>query len=644
MRRVLRAGDEVTVEGKQFMIAAISGSTATLADGDGTQACWMLSHLFNAVNGQGFEPALRGCRMVDTSPGPVLERARILEAHILEATTGNPREGLSPNPAFDPETTTQAERDLAKVDELSRAGAKMALRSWQRLRARYREQGVVGLVDERARRRVQTRVDPRVISAIHETVSALADDSTKSKESAISRVARKLESEHGPDGPEMPSRTVMYRLLDELSAGTGAFGEAPTRRSRAMSPSSPFGRTQAYRPGERVEIDSTRADFLVVNAEGRSVRPELTVAIDTCTRSILAADLDFNTDSADLSLLLAEIVAPRRTHPDGEADIERRHRLVPAGYRFADLETRLNAHMQQPVIVPEMLVADLGPPYKSKHFRRCCERLGISLEQARPRTPTDKPSVERAIGSINLQFCQQLPGYVGRSTTHRGRHIEGALTIEQAQDLLDEWVAVRWQRRPHDGLRAQWGAQLTPNGLAAHFYTFAGEVPVPLTASDHIELLPFKWVAVHPYGLNLNYRVYDSAALNPLRSRRNPDPVSAGKWALHYNPRNVFDAYLRGPEGWIKVEWTLRHLFSQPFGSRLWAAAKKRAPSHSHEEIARAALKIQTDLISANGTPEHDPQGTEMPEDPCQPDTDTALSEPSAPGEPMQPFDPTEWA
>ena len=68
VRRVLRAGDEVTVEGKQFVIAAISGSTATLADGDGTQACWVLSHLFNAVNGQGFEPALRGCRMVDTSP------------------------------------------------------------------------------------------------------------------------------------------------------------------------------------------------------------------------------------------------------------------------------------------------------------------------------------------------------------------------------------------------------------------------------------------------------------------------------------------------------------------------------------------------------------------------------------------------
>ncbi len=636
MLGALRVGDEITVDDRQLAVVAISGSEATVCDSNGAQECWRLSRLFASLDRRVPVAALREARVVDDSPSPAFARARLLEGHILEATSGLPRDGQMPDPRFDVSRTTQAERDMAKLEELRGREMDMSLRTWQRLKARYRSEGVVGLVDARARRRSRSGVDPRVVAAVCEVIDARADDSTRTKQWVIDQVGRLVSAWHGVDAPALPSRAAMYRLLEECSTGTGAFGEAPTRRSLAMAPAGPFGRTHAYRPGERVEIDSTRADFLVLTGDGRSVRPELTVAVDTATRSILAASLEYDTASADLSVLLAEMVAPRRLHADGESDIAKRHLLVPDELRFADVEERVAAHSQQPLIMPETLVADLGPAFRSAHFRRSCERLGISLEQARARTPTDKPTVESTIGAINLQFCQQLPGYVGRSAAHRGRNIEGTLTIEQAQDLLEEWTAVHWQRRPHAGLRSQWGANLSPNALANHFYSFAGEVPLPLSACDYIELLPFKWVAVHRYGVNFDRRVYDSSGLNPFRLRRNPDLASGGKWALHYNPKDVFEAFLRGPDGWINVEWVNRALFSQPFGSRLWALAKKQSPGRSDEEIARTAARIQMGSATVSST------GPDTGHCKLDPGSNSREIE-SSPCDPMEPFDPSVW-
>ena len=70
-----------------------------------------------------------------------------------------------------------------------------------------------------------------------------------------------------------------------------------------------------------------------------------------------------------------------------------------------------------------------------------------------PRTPTDKAIVESTFGSINTLFCQHVAGYTGSNTTLRGADATGAWTLPELQDLLDEWLIVGWQPRPHDALR-----------------------------------------------------------------------------------------------------------------------------------------------------------------------------------------------
>jgi len=107
------------------------------------------------------------------------------------------------------------------------------------------------------------------------------------------------------------------------------------------------------------------------------------------------------------------------------------------------------------VITPETIVCDRGAVFLSETFLSACARLGISVQPAHPRTPTDKPVVERTFSSINTLFCQYVAGYTGRDVTRRGVDVEqrGVWPIGDLQDLLDEWVIACWQHRPHDGLR-----------------------------------------------------------------------------------------------------------------------------------------------------------------------------------------------
>ncbi|MYT20439.1 transposase, partial [Streptomyces sp. SID7760] len=64
--------------------------------------------------------------------------------------------------------------------------------------------------------------------------------------------------------------------------------ELPGRPARtAASPAPPFTPTMALRPGEQVMLDTTRLDIMAVSGHGTAGRPELTIALDVATRSIL---------------------------------------------------------------------------------------------------------------------------------------------------------------------------------------------------------------------------------------------------------------------------------------------------------------------------------------------------------------------
>jgi hypothetical protein len=129
---------------------------------------------------------------------------------------------------------------------LTAAGTKKSLRTVQRMRARYRDQGLWGLVDERsARGSTPTgNVDERVVYAARTVIAAQTGTSTGTRSRVVDRIRDLLDELHGPGAVELPSRTTLYRLLDTLSKGRHTFGTATTRRTTALKPDGVYTATR----------------------------------------------------------------------------------------------------------------------------------------------------------------------------------------------------------------------------------------------------------------------------------------------------------------------------------------------------------------------------------------------------------------
>jgi len=87
-------------------------------------------------------------------PGEAVAQAREWERHLVEVVTGLPPgapQDAKPRPQYDVAVPLN-ERDRAKAEELTAAGQPVSERTVRRLRARYAEQGLVGLVDQRVMR------------------------------------------------------------------------------------------------------------------------------------------------------------------------------------------------------------------------------------------------------------------------------------------------------------------------------------------------------------------------------------------------------------------------------------------------------------------------------------------------------------
>lgn len=62
-------------------------------------------------------------------------------------------------------------------------------------------------------------------------------------------------------------------------------------------------------------------------------------------------------------------------------------------------------------VAAETIVVDHGKIYLSDHMLSVCQRLGISVQPARPHTPTDKAAVERFFRTLSEGLLAALPGY-----------------------------------------------------------------------------------------------------------------------------------------------------------------------------------------------------------------------------------------
>ncbi|WP_338059536.1 Mu transposase C-terminal domain-containing protein [Streptomyces deccanensis] len=604
---VLRPGDWVTYDDGDHQVVALAGTSVRLRSATGAESVVLASHLMAApdftVTGTEPLPAVEPSALLATLPEPVREAAREWERHMVEVETGllpGTVPGTPPRPGYDPAAFSLMERMAAKARELG-----VTVRTVQSRRSRYVRQGVWGLVDQRATQTWEAtgRADARLVAAVQEALEAETHASTGTRSRLIRRVVKLVEATHGEGVVPLPSQRTFYKLIDVLSAGRHTFGSAVTRRQTANRPEGPFTPTFADRPGEQVQIDSTPLDVMVVLDSGLTARADLTIAVDVATRTICAAVLrPVGTKAVDASLLLARMLVPEPMRPGWPASLRMAASRMPH-LRLLDVDARMEQAAAKPVIVPDTVVIDGGKVFISDTFVRACDRLGISVQRARPRTPTDKAIVEATFSAINTLFVQHLPAYTGREVSRRGERIEdrAVWTVPELQDLLDEWLLAGWQARAHDALRDPFRPKkaMSPNDKYTSLVAACGYLPLVLRGEDYLELLPVTWRAVNGYGIRINYRTYDSAELGPLRRQHSGHAAKRGLWEIHYDPYDLSQVFVRTQRGWVTVPWVHLPLVNAPFADFTWQHARRLAAEAGLDDTNEAAVaRVLDELLT----------------------------------------------
>ena len=612
--------ETVQFEGSRWQVVALDAGAVALRSLDGlrprtaTVAALLTCPEDGPLEAQRV-PLLR-VSAFDTAPTAARAQALFLQRHVHEVLTGLAPDcpaGTRARPDYDQQHTLR-QRVEAKSAELATMGIDLSPRSLWRCIAHYRIDGVAGLLDPRTVRTatVTDRVDPRVVAVVEEVLAQQKKMSTGTRARALAQIEVEAAALNLP----LPSARTLYRLVNKLDRQRHSFGNATTRRTQANRPDRAYGQQAPSRPGELVEVDSTPLDVLVLYPDGGSGRVDLTLALDIATRTILAAVLSpVAAKAVDAALLLARAMTPPMAQP-GWADAVRFSRSLLPEELLAEPEVLAEQLRERPVVSIESVTIDRGRVFVSSTFLAACERLQISVVEAAPRTPTDKPHVERMFGSINTLCAQYLTGYTGPNVVRRGQDVaaEALWPLAQVQDLLDQWIVQCWQNRPHSGLRLPAVPQqhLTPNEMLDALSAVAPGVAVVFDTDDYIALLPRVWRTVQRYGINFAGLTYDSPALGPFRNVRSGirSPEACDKWEVRYDPYRMNRVYLRNHEAgcWVEVAWTLEEQTLAPFGIDVLRAAQAAVARRAERPAATAAAllaeinRIQTSLTAENRT------------------------------------------
>ena len=485
----LAVGTRIRHRGEVHTVTAIEGSLVTLCSQQGRAWVTDARHILvdpSTVVGAGpdGETAPDGvgelfANLTDRENEETAERV----AHLHEVLTGY-RSGSAelaaagePRTVFRPELA-MSERQRAKAEELG-----VAVRTVQRWLAAFQTDGPAGLLDGRHFREADPLrgLDQRWVDTCRAVLDEHVDASRPTHKILLERVAARLDQSHGTGVVPVPRRTRAYEALTELTRGTNAFiGATKQKRSIARRPSGTYGRLRATRPGEYLLLDTTPLDvFAMEPLTLRWVSVELTIALDLYTRCIAGLRLSpVSTKAVDAALVLYEAITPDSGGSTGTG-------LLP--YQGVPTVVLVDANRAEgaglPGVDAESVVIDHGRIYLSNHLMSVCARLGISVQPARPYTPTDKAAVERFFRTLSEGLLGALPGYKGPDVYSRGDAVEDKAFyfLPELEQVIREWVATVYHRRPHEGLVDPTvpGLELSPLDMFEHGVARAGRLRVP---------------------------------------------------------------------------------------------------------------------------------------------------------------------
>ena len=612
----LRPGLPVSFDGDQFTVAEIEGTRVMLRrTGTAGAPSWrqvelvaLLSHPSTRILTASPEPQATVAAMLgNLSPGED-DDLTARYGHVQEVRTGY-RHGCAelalegePRPQYAAGVPMMA-RYQAKAAELG-IGAS-TVRRW----VMQAQDGPAGLVTERSARLALDRADPRWLDAARQVITGHVPRSRPVRRLILAEIEQRLAEQHGPGVVPVPSQSTGYELLRELDKGTSAFtGSTKGKRSIANRPQGAYGRLRATRPGEYVILDTNRLDvFAMEPVTCRWVQCELSVAMDLYSRCITGLRLTpVSTKSADIAGVLFETVhAPSHARDDGGA---LPYCGVPSAVlvdpgKLADARGR----PLLPSVAAEAVLFDHGKVYLSNHVRSVCERFGISLQPARPYTPTDKP-VERWFRTLGEGLLAALPGYKGPDVYSRGEkpEDEAFFFLGELEQVIREWTGV-YHRSRHRGLVVPEfpGLELSPLEMLEHGITRAGPLMIPHRPQMALEFLEVEYVTIQHYGVQVDTLRYNGEALNDFRNQRSTiRGPHAGRWPVAVDSGDFSRVWFQDPRdnSWHELPWEHAAALGRPFSREAAAYARRLATATRRFPDTRQALAELLDRWDAGLT------------------------------------------
>ena len=594
-------GARLFYQGDLVEVTELAGTTVVLRNDRTSQfTSVQLSRLIAGAHAASAAPAAEGELSLTLAWHGLTEQQRAAAAdrarHVREVLTGygsgHPDSAAAgePRPEYGPGQPPGA-RYRAKAKELG-----IGERTVKRWVTAYRQSGEPGLVDTRTMRGRGSTVDPRWDEVVRLVLADLVSDSTPTRNAVLRLVDARLGQIHGEGVVPRPSPATAYRRLAELAKGTNAVaGSAKGRRSIAEAPKGVYGRLRAMRPGEYAILDTQDLDvFAMEPVTCRWVRAQLTVAQDLFTRCITALRVTpVLTKAVDVAGVLHQTIVPQPAPPDWPDEACWLYHGVPQQLVFTE-EGRFPG---VPVCPPETLVIDHGKAFLSAHVISVCTRLGISIQPAQPKKPTDKPTCERFFKTLREGLIQYLPAYKGPDIYSRGEKVEDAafFYLHELESVIREWVALVYHRTAHNGLAVpEWPhLELSPNEMYEIGVAKAGLLRIPASPELAYEFLEVRPRSIQHYGVEVDGLRYNGRGLNGYHNAKSPyGGTLAGRWPIRVNPDDVRWVYFQRPDdgSWHRLDWEHAAGLGTPFSGEAAQYARQLAARQDRWPTREAAL------------------------------------------------------
>lgn len=610
-RVALHVGLRVEYDGSAWQIVDIQPPGVLLAGcGGATIRQVSIGHLLSSPQARmlagdaGEPPEGIGVELSNLRDGE-LEALIVRVGHVQEVRTGyqrghkvlalpaEPRDHYAPG-------VPKLVRYAAKAAELGVAAS--TIRRWV---ANFENNGPEALTDRRSQRRQAPLggVDPQWLDMARTVLGEHKDASRPTQDMVLLRIRARLDDEHGPGVVADPKTTRARLVLRELSRGTNAFGGTKTKRSIADRPAPPYGRLRATRPGEYVLLDTTPLDVFAMDPLTlRWVRAELTIAMDLYDRCITGARLTpMSTKAVDAAGVLFEAVRPLPDTVRNGITYPQIYHGLPRGIIVdADKLADADGVPLLPSVAAETIVVDNGKIYLSEQLLSACQRLGISVQPARPYQGSDKAALERFFRTLREGLLAGLPGYKGPDIHSRGLDVEqqAFFFLDELEALIRQWIAEVYHRRAHDGLCIPEvpGLKLSPLDMYGHGVNRAGYLQLPARPDLAFDFLKVEWRTIQHYGIEFGGLRYNGTVLADLADTTSPfTGRNAGKWPFRVDTGDVSRIYFQDPRSraWHALRWEHADSCHGPFSAEAVDYARRLAlANHRFPDTKRALINL----------------------------------------------------